>query len=74
MHAPRQIARGFRARPKAAPLQALGKSRTMRTCQGFRVRVRRPAQVFFIWQSPCLTVFLEHHREYEFNPNPFCKA
>ena len=25
MHAPRQIARGFRARPKAAPLQALGK-------------------------------------------------
>jgi len=35
----------------------------------------RPSQLlFFIWQSPCLTVFLEHHREYEFNPDPFCKA
>gem|GEM_PF-6076844 len=29
---------------------------------------------FFVWQSPSITVFLQNHREYEINPNPFCKA
>jgi len=71
-----------RLRPSRAPIEdedendkALPCDDAIRSVSGAIVAVQiASSQKIFVWQSCLVTVFLRHHRENEFNPNPWCKA